>query len=75
MPVTDATALAHAWLEAASECRTYLTNGNWAEPPRRTSPTATAGPSWDPICESTFDGGVVAIADAEAFILWVQDED
>ncbi len=75
MPADDAASLAEQWLGLTSESRAFFTNGTWSEGPVQTAPRATAGPSWDPITDSTFDAGVVAVDQERAVMLWVQDED
>lgn len=75
MSASDAAVLADRWLEAASRSGAYLTNGNWAEPSKPVTSRASAGASWDPISESTFDAGVIAVDEHHASIFWVQDED
>ncbi|MGH7672566.1 MAG: hypothetical protein ACREMC_06675 [Gemmatimonadales bacterium] len=75
MHAEDAANLADQWLGLTAPPRAFFTNGTWADPPIRTAPGATAGPSWDPITGSTFDAGVVAVDGQVTVLFWVQDED
>jgi hypothetical protein len=53
----------------------YFTNGTFHEKSRRLSESVTAGASWAPVTEATFDTGVLIIAPGCSGCLWVEDED
>ncbi|MEO1075960.1 MAG: hypothetical protein AAFX41_08350 [Bacteroidota bacterium] len=74
MPLREAERLAEAFL-SMFEDPVVLTNGSWGIPTTQTSERLRTGPSWFPITDSTFDGGIVCVGRERVGIVWVQDED
>ncbi len=71
MSAQAAAALAGQFLALTAPPRAFFTNGTWAG----SSTPAAADGSWDPITESTFDAGIIAVDDDVSVMLWVQEED
>jgi hypothetical protein len=54
----------------------FYTNGSWeAGWTRSEDGRASYGPDWEPATDATFDGGVIALDDSRAAVLWLEDED
>src|SRR5262249_2284587 len=74
-PLEKATSLAGRFLALFSRSARWFTNGTYHLAPVRTPNGGSAGPSWNPISQATFDTGVVCIDESRIGIMWVQDED
>ncbi len=73
MSAQAAGTLAGQFLALTAPPRAFFTNGTWAG--SSTPAAAAAEGSWDPITESTFDAGIIAVDDDVSVMLWVQEED
>lgn len=58
-----------------TNCR-YFTNGNWYEISKTVNNSSVRlGPSWTPLSEATFDGGIVWISTKQVGIIWIEEND
>ena len=54
----------------------YFTNGNWEEGTTSSKDGRISyGPSWTPLTQATFDGGVLVLDEHKSGIIWLEDED
>jgi hypothetical protein len=71
----QAEALAAEFLAQFSPQASFHTNGNWELDPVYATDGSGVGHAWVPATSATFDGGVIALDEKKAGVLWIEDED